>query len=84
MLAVPTVVQENLHPHQCNTTTTGDKMEDIVVYLPQHQENPLPLAPTVEEDHEDGHEIQVLAKHPPEHADVEAHDEPGPKPPALR
>ena len=34
-------------PH--NTTTTGDKMEDIVVYLPQQQENPLPL------DLEDGH-----------------------------
>ena len=64
-------------PH--NTTTTGDKMEDIVVYLPQQQENPLPPAPTVEGDLEDGREVQAPEEHPPEHADVEAHDEPGPE-----
>ena len=68
---VPTV--RTAVPHN-----TGDKMEDIVVYLPQQQENP------VEGDLEDGHEIQAPEEHPPEHADAEAHDEPGPKPPALR
>ena len=68
-------------PHK---TTTGDKMEDIVVYLPQQQENLLPPAPKVEGDLDDGHEIQAPEEHPPEHADVEAHDEPGPEPPALR
>jgi hypothetical protein len=56
-------------------TTTGEKMEDIVLYLPQQQENPLPPTPEVEGDLEDGHEIQAPQEHPPEHADVEAHNE---------
>ena len=78
--AIPT--GQTAVPH--TTTTTGDKMEDIVVYLPQQQENLLPLTHAVEEDLEDGHEIQAPAEHPPAHADVEAHYEPGPEAPALR
>ena len=47
-------------------------MKDIVVHRPQQQENPLPLALAVEEDLEEGHEIQA------------PYDEPGSEPPALR
>ena len=69
---VPTGRTSTAVPH--NTTTTGDKMEKIVV----------PPAPAVEGDLEDGCEVQAPEEHPPEHADEEAHDEPGPEPPALR
>ena len=48
-------------------------------YLPQ-QQKPLPPDPAVEGDLKDGREIQAPEEHPPEHAGVEAHDEPGPEP----
>ena len=41
----------------------------------------------MEGDPEDGHEIQAPEEHPPEHAvvqELDAHDERGPEPPALR
>jgi hypothetical protein len=48
---VPEVIPTCRTAVPLNSTTTGDKMEDTEVYLPQQQGNPLPLAPTVEEDY---------------------------------
>ncbi|KAL5515018.1 hypothetical protein EMCRGX_G000127 [Ephydatia muelleri] len=70
-------------------TITSDKLEDIVLYFPQPQENPLVPGGDnrVEGEDENGQEIQAPGLLPPQDVvdqDLDVHDEPAPELPALR
>eukprot|EP00731_Ephydatia_muelleri_P003764 Em0001g3764a len=82
-------VSPNSMENEHQPTITSDKLEDIVLYFPQPQENPLVPGGDnrVEGEDENGQEIQAPGLLPPQDVvdqDLDVHDEPAPELPALR
>ena len=82
-------VSPNSMENEHQPTITSDKLEDIVLYFPQPQENPLVPGGDnrVEGEEENGQEIQTRGLLPPQDVvdqDLDVHDEPAPELPALR
>eukprot|EP00731_Ephydatia_muelleri_P004049 Em0002g225a len=82
-------VSPNSMENEHQPTITSDKLEDVVLYFPQPQENPLVPGGDnrVEGEDENGQEIQAPGLLPPQDVvdqDLDVHDEPAPELPALR
>ena len=79
-------VSPNSMENEHQPTITSDKLEDIVLYSPQPQENPLVPGGDnrVEGEDENGQEIQAPGLLPPQDVVDQDLDEPAPELPALR